>query len=86
MVVELHLGVIQKKLEKNNIRLKVTRKAIQSIATESFDLQFGAWPIKRVIQQNLLNELSKTILEGKVNQDIEIVVDEKDGNLMFRNT
>ncbi|MGA2913607.1 MAG: ATP-dependent chaperone ClpB [Methanoregula sp.] len=85
-VVELQLGVIQKMLERNDIRLKATKKAIQFIATMGFDPQFGARPIKRVIQKNLLNELSKMILEGKVNKDKEIVVDEKEGKLMFRNT
>ena len=85
-VVELQLGIIQKMLEKNDIRLRATKKAIQFIATLGFDPQFGARPIKRVIQKNLLNELSKMILEGKVNKDKEIVVDEKEGKLMFRNT
>jgi len=85
-VVELQLGIIQKMLEKSDIRLKATKKAIQFIATVGFDPQFGARPIKRVIQKNLLNELSKMILEGMVNKDKEIVVDEKEGKLIFRNT
>ena len=85
-VVELQLGIIQKMLEKSDIRLKATKKAIQFIATLGFDPQFGARPIKRVIQKNLLNELSKMILEGMVNKDKEIVVDEKEGKLIFRNT
>ena len=65
-VVELQLGNVQKMLEKNDIRLRATKKAIQFIATLGFDPQFGARPIKRVIQKNLLNELSKMILEGNV--------------------
>ena len=85
-VVELQLEIIQKMLGKSDIRLKATKKAIQFIATLGFDPQFGARPIKRVIQKNLLNELSKMILEGTVNKDKEIVVDEKEGKLMFRNT
>ena len=85
-VVELQVGIIQKMLEKNDIRLKATKKAIQFIATQGFDPQFGARPIKRIIQKNLLNELSKMILEGKVNKDKEIVVDEKAGKLVFTNT
>ena len=85
-VVELQLGIIQKMLGKNEIRLKATKKAIQFIATLGFDPQFGARPIKRVIQKNLLNELSKMILEGTVNKEKEIVVDEKEGKLIFRNT
>jgi ATP-dependent Clp protease ATP-binding subunit ClpB len=84
-VVELQLGIIQKILEKSDIRLTATKKAIQFIATLGFDPQFGARPIKRVIQKNLLNELSKMILEGSVQKDHEIVVDEKEGKLTFRN-
>jgi ATP-dependent Clp protease ATP-binding subunit ClpB len=84
-VVELQLGNVHKMLAKNEIRFRATKKAIQLIATLGFDPQFGARPIKRVIQKNLVNELSKMILEGNVNKDKEIVVDEKDGKLVFRN-
>jgi ATP-dependent Clp protease ATP-binding subunit ClpB len=85
-VVELQIGNVQMMLGKNDIRLRATKKAVQLIATQGFDPQFGARPIKRVIQKNLLNELSKMILEGNVNKDKEIVVDEKDGKLVFRNS
>jgi ATP-dependent Clp protease ATP-binding subunit ClpB len=84
-VVELQTGIIKRMLEKNEIRLTVTKKAIKHIADLGFDPQFGARPIKRVIQRNLLNELSKLILEGKVNKDSAIVVDEVDGALVFKN-
>lgn len=73
-------------LSKNDIRLRATKKAVQFIATQGFDPQFGARPIKRVIQKSLLNELSKMILEGDVKKEHEIVVDEKDGKLVFRNS
>jgi ATP-dependent Clp protease ATP-binding subunit ClpB len=85
-VVDLQLGIIQKMLGKNEIQLRATKKAIQFITNLGFDPQFGARPIKRVIQKNLLNELSKMILEGKVQKDKEIVVDEKDGKLIFKNS
>ncbi len=85
-VVGLQLEGVQKMLSKNEIRIRATKNAIQFIATQGFDPQFGARPIKRVIQKNLLNELSKMILEGKVNKDKEIVVDEKGGKLVFGNT
>jgi len=84
-VVELQLGIIREILEKSGIRLTTTPKAIKLIATLGFDPQFGARPIKRVIQKNLLNELSKMILEGKVDKDSIITVDEKEGKLVFRN-
>jgi len=84
-VVELQLEIIREILEKNGILLTATPKAVNLIASLGFDPQFGARPIKRVIQKNLLNELSKMILEGKVDKDSTIVVDEKGGNLLFRN-
>ncbi|MDD4484465.1 MAG: ATP-dependent chaperone ClpB [Methanoregula sp.] len=84
-VVEIQLGGVQKMLEKSDIRLTATKKAIRFIATLGFDPQFGARPIKRVIQKNLLNELSKMILAGNVQKDKEIVVDEKGGKLVFGN-
>ena len=85
-VVVLQIGNIRKMLEKNGIRLKTTKKAVQLIATLGFDPQFGARPIKRVLQKNLVNELSKMILEGNVNKEKEIVVDEKAGKLVFSNS
>jgi ATP-dependent Clp protease ATP-binding subunit ClpB len=72
-------------LEKNNIKLAATKKAIDYIATVGFDPQFGARPIKRVIQKDILNELSKMLLAEKVNKDTTIVVNEKNGQLIFKN-
>ena len=85
-VVELQIGAVQKMLLKNDVHLEATKKAIRFIADRGYDPQFGARPIKRLIQKNLLNELSKMILEAKIHKDGEIVVDEKDGQLVFRNT
>ncbi len=84
-IVELQLKNIQKMLEKSCIKLTITKKAVDFIAIIGFDPQFGARPIKRVIQKNLLNELSKMILEEKVNKNSEIIVDEKNGKLVFKN-
>jgi len=84
-VVKLQLGIVQTRLEKNDVRFTATENAVKFIATLGFDPQFGARPIKRVIQRNLLNELSKMILAGEVMKEKEIIVDEKDGNLVFQN-
>ncbi|MCX6249936.1 MAG: AAA family ATPase [Bacteroidetes bacterium] len=84
-VVGLQIGIIQKILEKNDLKLTLTPKAIHRIAELGFDPQFGARPIKRVIQRNLLNELSKMILEGKVDKNSQITVDEKNNELVFFN-
>ncbi len=85
-VVSLQLDLVRKMLEKNDVRFTVTENAIGHIANLGFDPLFGARPIKRVIQRNLLNELSKMILAGEVTKEKEIMVDEKDGSLVFRNT
>ncbi len=85
-VVEFQLNQVEKMLEKNDIRLSVSPEAINLIAELGFDPQYGARPIKRVIQREVLNELSKMILSGKVDKDAEILLDAKDGKLIFKNT
>jgi ATP-dependent Clp protease ATP-binding subunit ClpB len=84
-IVEIQLERIQKMLEKSSIKLTATKKAVDFIANIGFNPQFGARPIKRVIQKNLLNELSKMILEEKVDKNMVIIVDEKNGALVFKN-
>ena len=84
-IVELQLQKVEQMLEKTNIKLSATKKAIDYIANVGFDPQFGARPIKRVIQKEILNELSKMLLSEKVNKDTTIIVDEKNGQLIFKN-
>jgi ATP-dependent Clp protease ATP-binding subunit ClpB len=84
-VVALQVKNVQNSLENNSVHLKVTEKAINLIAKLGFDPQYGARPIKRVIQKQLLNELSKMILEGVVDKGAEIIVDEMNGELVFQN-
>jgi len=84
-IVLLQLRMVQKTLEKNEISLKFTDEAVDYFAKMGFDPQFGARPIKRVIQKNMLNELSKMILDGKVDKNSEIAIDARDGKLVFSN-
>ena len=63
-VVKLQLATVEKMLEKNNIKLDATDKAIDYIANVGFDPQYGARPIKRVLQKHVLNELSKMFASG----------------------
>ena len=67
------------------IKLSATKKAVDYIAKIGFDPQYGARPIKRVIQKNIENEMSKMILEEKISKNSIIVVDEKNGKLVFTN-
>jgi ATP-dependent Clp protease ATP-binding subunit ClpB len=84
-IVELQLKQVQKMLEKSSVKLTVTKKAVDFIAMIGYDPQFGARPIKRVIQKNLVNELSKMILDEKVDKNSVIIIDEKNGKLVFTN-
>ena len=84
-IVKLQFRLIKKMLAKNDVKISATEKAIDEISEMGFDPQFGARPIKRVIQRQILNELSKMILAGKVNKDHEIIIDEKDNKLVFLN-
>ena len=84
-IVENQLGNVQKMLEKNGIHLTTTKNAIEHIAKIGFDPQFGARPIKRVIQKEVINELSKMILSDKIDKTTTIIVDEKDKQLTFSN-
>jgi ATP-dependent Clp protease ATP-binding subunit ClpB len=84
-IVENQLKAVQKMLEKNGVKVEFTKKAVDYVAKAGFDPQFGARPVKRVIQKNVLNELSKIILQEKVDKTGVIVVDEKGGALVFKN-
>jgi ATP-dependent Clp protease ATP-binding subunit ClpB len=84
-VVRLQINGIAKMLEQNNVKLKVTEPAIELLAREGYDPDFGARPVKRAIQRLLLNDLSKAMLGGTLQQNIPIEVDVKDDHLTFRN-
>ncbi|MDT0686768.1 ATP-dependent chaperone ClpB [Autumnicola psychrophila] len=84
-IVDFQLRGVKKMLAKQNIVLDATEDAISYLASRGFDPQFGARPVKRVVQREVLNKLSKEILAGKVNADSIILLDEFDGILVFRN-
>lgn len=84
-IVRLQIEQIKKMLLQNGINFSVTDLAVEKIAEEGFDPQFGARPIKRILQRKILNELSKMILAGKVSKDSEILVGIKDGEFEFIN-
>ena len=73
-IVRLQLKQLERMLSKNNIKIGFTEEVVQELAKEGFDPQFGARPLKRVIQKDIVNELSKKILGGEVNSEGEIMV------------
>jgi len=84
-IVKIQLTNLERKLAKNGITLRITDKAVAHIAKVGFDPQFGARPIKRAIQHEILNELSKEILAGKITTDSHVNIDYKNGKLVFEN-
>ncbi|MFV0200361.1 ATP-dependent chaperone ClpB [Empedobacter falsenii] len=88
-IVSIYLNGVAKKLAQRDITLDITPEAVEYLAKKGYDPQFGARPLKRVIQQDVLNELSKEILKGSINDNDAVLIDyfeEKPGDnkLVFR--
>ncbi len=85
-IVRLQFNSIAKMLAKNDIHLTITDEAIEWLSQLGYDPQFGARPLKRVLQKRLLNEISKQILGGSINKEDVIEIDwDKKKNFVFRN-
>ena len=84
-VVRLQIRKVQEMLEPQGFKLEVTPQAINYLAQEGYDPEFGARPVKRAIQQLVLNDLSKKLLAGEVNREKPIVVDDFGDGLIFLN-
>lgn len=84
-IVKIQLQLIQTKLAKQGIRVKFDEKSVGYISNAGFDPQFGARPIKRAIQREVLNRLSKEIIAGKINQQKEVTVSANGEALLFTN-
>ncbi len=81
-IVKLEIEGVAKKLAKQDITIDITTEALEYIANKGYDPQFGARPLKRVVQQDVLNELSKEILKGKIHENSVVLIDsfpEKEG-------
>ena len=83
-IIDIQLGMLSKTLEDSDIKLIVTQDAKDYIANAGYDPQFGARPIKRVIQRQVLNELSKQILAGKIDKTKPVVMDVFHDQVVFR--
>jgi ATP-dependent Clp protease ATP-binding subunit ClpB len=85
-IVEMHFKDLQKTLSEQNIQFSATEEALDWLAQLGYDPQYGARPLKRVLQRKVLNELSKEILAGNVKKDSSILLALDDKNqLMFQN-
>ena len=84
-IVGLQLNSVTKMLAQQSITMDATPEAIDYLAEKGFEPQYGARPVKRVIQREVLNQLSKEILAGNITTDSIILLDSFDGKLVFRN-
>ncbi len=84
-IVGLQLKGVSRMLAEQNITIDATEEANAVLSQKGFDPQFGARPVKRTIQKEVLNKLSKEILSGKISADSIILIDAFDGEIVFRN-
>ena len=84
-IVHIQMDILQKKLEEENVRLTYTRAFEDDMVENGYDPVFGARPVKRLIQRELVNKLAREILEGRVRKDSSIEADASGGEIILRN-
>ena len=84
-VVKLQMRQVSALMKKNGFELEVNEEVYKDIARQAYDPQYGARPIKRFIQQNIVNELSRTILAGKLNKETPVCLDVFEGKYVIYN-
>jgi ATP-dependent Clp protease ATP-binding subunit ClpB len=84
-IITIQLNGLKELVAKNGIELKFSEYAIDYLAENGFDPQFGARPLKRLIQKEIVNQLSKRILAGDIDKSQPVLIDVFDGVVVFRN-
>ena len=84
-IVRIQMRGVAKMLEQNEIIISITDEAVNCLAEKGFDPAMGARPVKRVIQREILNEMSRQLLEGKIHSNETIIIDVIDGQFVFYN-
>ena len=82
-IVELQLALVEKRLQEKRIKMKVSEKAHKFLAEKGYDPNFGARPLKRTIQTNLLDPLAMDIIEGTIKEGQDIEVDVEKGKMII---
>jgi len=84
-IVRIQMEILRKKLEEENVSLSYTPAFEDDMVENGYDPDFGARPVKRLIQRELVNQLAKEILEGRIHKDSTIIVDSLDGKTVLKN-
>ena len=85
LIIKLQLSKLAIRLKEEGLEVKVTEEAIDALSKLSFDPEYGGRPVKRVIQKNILNLLSKSLLTGDIDKDNNVIIDYFDNQIVFRN-
>ena len=85
LIIKLQLSKLAKRLKQEGLKIKVTEEAIDALSKLGFDPEYGGRPVKRVIQKNILNLLSKSLLAGDIDKDSNVIIDYFDNQIVFRN-
>ncbi len=84
-IVKIQLGNLQKLVADNGMQIEFSDYLVEYLSDQGFDMQFGARPLKRLIQKLVVNELSKKILSGEIDKTKKVLIDIFDGLIVFRN-
>ncbi|MGH2647812.1 MAG: AAA family ATPase, partial [Ginsengibacter sp.] len=84
-IIRIQLNDLKEQLSKNGVVLEFSEYALDYLAENGFDPQFGARPLKRLIQKQIVNQLSKKLLMGSIDKSKPVLVDVFDGTVVFRN-
>lgn len=84
-ILMLQIEGVKKLVGEMGIQLEFTEYAISYLAKKGYDPSYGARPVKRILQKELVNELAKSLLKGSINKDKPVIVDNFEDNLVFRN-
>ncbi len=85
LIIKLQLSKLALRLKQEGLEIKVTDEAIDALSKLGFEPEYGARPVKRVIQKNILNSLSKSLLAGDIDKGSNIIIDYFDNQIVFRN-
>jgi ATP-dependent Clp protease ATP-binding subunit ClpB len=83
-IVGIQMKQLQKQLSKKQITIDISPDGVTTLALKGYDPQYGARPLKRVIQKEVLNKLSKAMLAGEIQTDSVVLIDSFEGEIVFR--
>ena len=83
-ILNLQINTIKEMLEEKGVRLEFTERALDYLAGKGYDIAYGARPIKRLLQKELVNELAKEMIEGDISKESKVVIDAREGRLVIK--